>query len=777
MSVSRLRVQPGKPYPLGATWDGNGVNFALFSAHAEKVVLCLFDKKGTKETHRIAITENTNEVWHVYLPDVRPGQLYGYRVYGHYAPEHGFRFNHHKLLLDPYAKALAGKLTWNEALLGYDPNDPRKDLSFNDTDSSMFVPKSVVCETAYTWGKDMPPKVSWRDTVVYEAHTRGFTMLHPDVPSEYRGTFAGLSQPEIVHYLKDLGVTSLELLPVHAFFGDKHMDDGILDNYWGYESMCFFAPEQRYLATKDIGEFKTMVSVMHNAGIEVILDVVYNHTGEGNQMGPTLCYRGIDNLSYYKLAQDKRYYYDTTGCGASFNTDNQRVVQLVVDSLRYWATEMHVDGFRFDLAPSLCRRNGGFDQSSAFLNAVQQDPVLQEVKLISEPWDCSSGGYQLGAFPPGWLEWNDRFRDNTRRFWRSDERQIAEMASRITGSSDIFGYRGRKPWASVNFLTAHDGFTLNDTVSYNQKHNLANNEGNRDGTDSNWSWNGGIEGITDNKEINDIRMRRIRSMFASLLLSQGTPMIVAGDEFARTQRGNNNAYCQDNVISWINWQGISGDGVKLLKYVRSLIKLRKEHSVFRRLRFFKGEKISGTDLKDITWLKPSGDEMCSEDWNSPAQKYLGFLISGAAGMAHYTEQGELAPDSTFLGIMNGSSDTIDWTLPSAEEHDSWELLLDSAKNDEVGSKGNFVFGKKVKISPWSFVLLQGKLSTSNKELIAKERGYRPIAVSVDNSDKVVPSKPFEAIVEQSTNEINNVASSEGGDFTGGVMQKIFEEDK
>jgi glycogen operon protein len=761
MSVSRLRVSPGKPYPLGANWDGKGVNFAIFSAHAERVVLCLFDDEGKKETHRIPMPECTNEVWHVYLPEVRPGQLYGYRVFGPYEPHNGHRFNHHKLLMDPYGKSFQGKLKWNPALLGYDMDSDKKDLSFNRQDSAAFVPKSVVVDNAHTWGGDVRPNVSWSDTIVYECHTRGLTMLHPSVPKSMRGTFAGIAQPEVVEYLQKLGISSIELLPIHAFFGDQHLMGNGLCNYWGYDPLNYFSLEPRYSSSSDsIGEFKSMVRVLHDAGIEVILDVVYNHTGEGNHLGPTLSYRGVDNASYYKLyGEDRRYYEDSTGCGASFNASNPRVLQLIMDSLRYWVTEMHVDGFRFDLSTTIAREDHGFSASSGFLDAVGQDPVLQGVKLIAEPWDLGMGGYQVGNFPPGWAEWNDRYRDTLRRFWRGDEKQIADLASRITGSSDIFGHRSRRPWSSVNFITAHDGFCMRDLVSYNHKHNMVNGENNRDGSDANWSWNCGVEGDTDNPKIKELRLRRIKSMMASLLLSQGTPMICAGDEFGRTQRGNNNPYCQDNVISWLNWQGIDEEGRDLLGFIRKVIRIRRRHSVFGRQLFLRGEEIQGTKFKDITWFKPNGDEMVDTDWGKHYPKSISFLLCGAAGNMHFNEEGELSPDRTFFVVMNAYNEDIEWTLPAAEEHESWKLLFDTSRPYKKGEHINYVFGDKITAPPMSFILLEGNILKGKKDKKSEVfMTSKPIATSAGLSEYIITTNPLNKLVA-TTEELDNVISS------------------
>jgi glycogen operon protein len=703
---SRLRVWPGLPYPLGATWDGKGVNVAIFSLNAERIELCLFDPSGEREVERAALPEYTDEVWHGYFPELRPGQLYGLRVYGPYDPANGHRYNPHKLLIDPYARRLSGRVKWDDALFGYTIGHDDGDLSFDERDSARFVPKTVITDTAFTWGDDRPPRHQWPDTVVYEAHVRGLTRQHPSVPEGLRGTFAGIGMPAIVDYLKDLGVSAIELLPVHGFVDEAPIVERGLANYWGYNTLAFFAPEPRYLSNGGIAEFKTMVKVLHEAGIEVILDVVYNHTAEGNHLGPTLCFRGIDNASYYRLAEEKRHYVDFTGCGNTFNLHQPRVLELVMDSLRYWIEEMHVDGFRFDLATVLARElDGGFDSHSGFLDAVRQDPVLSHAKLIAEPWDIGPGGYQVGGFPPGWAEWNDRYRDTVRRFWRGDDGVIGEVASRITGSSDIFGRFGRRPWASVNFITAHDGFTLNDLVRYNGKHNEANHEDNRDGTDNNNSWNCGAEGLTDDPAIIALRTRQRRNLMATLLLSQGTPMILAGDEIGRSQGGNNNAYCQDSEIGWIDWSRIDSDEASALRsFVRRLIRLRREHIVFRRRRFFRGEVIPGTTVKDITWLKPDGGEKEEKDWNVPYAHCLGFVISGDAGEYHMTSGGEPETDDTFLVILNASNDTVDYKLPAFQSTESWECLLDTCADDGKGDGERHPPGSAVPVTAHSVMM-------------------------------------------------------------------------
>jgi isoamylase len=704
-----MRVWPGTPYPLGATWDGTGVNFALFTENGEKVELCLFDEKGKKETHRVVLPEYTDEVWHGYLPDVRPGQLYGYRVHGPYDPHRGHRFNSNKLLMDPYAKAISGALVWNDAHFAYKIGAHQQDLGFDKRDNARWMPKCQVVDTAFTWGEDRPPRTEWHETIIYEVHVRGFTMKHPDVPKDHRGTFAGMSSPAAVDYLKRLGVTAVELLPIQGFIDDRHLIEKGLSNYWGYNTIGFFAPHHSYLSSGNLTEFKTFVQIMHNAGIEVILDVVYNHTAEGNQMGPTLSFRGIDNASYYHLVPgNERYYMDFTGCGNAFDLRHPRVLQLVTDSLRYWVEEMHVDGFRFDLATTLAREeHGAFDPHSGFLDAVRQDPVLSRTKLIAEPWDVGEGGYRVGGFPPGWAEWNDRYRDTVRSFWKGDHAQAPETATRITGSSDIFDSRGRRPWASVNFIAAHDGFTLRDLVSYNDKHNEANGENSQDGSNNNNSWNCGAEGETDDPVILHLRGKQRRNLLATLLLSQGLPMILAGDEFGRSQGGNNNAYCQDNEISWIDWRDAE-DAAAFLQFTRNLIRLRREHIVFHRSRFFHARFIPGTRIQDITWLMPNGKEMSGDDWTNAENRFLGYLIRGEAGEYHLTALGEPQPDRSFLVIMNAHHGPIEWTLPAVEVGLGWELVFDTDKDEDFAVSGEFTDHATYEVPPRAFVLFVRK---------------------------------------------------------------------
>ncbi len=686
MTRSRHRIYPGLPYPLGATWDGSGTNFALFSAHAQRVDLCLFDRGGKRETERITLPEYTHEIWHGYLPEVGIGQLYGYRVYGPYEPEIGHRFNHHKLLLDPYAKALHGSLIWKDALFGYTVGSPKADLSFDKRDSASLMPKCRVIDPAFTWGGLPAPHRPWHETIIYELHVRGFTRLHPEIPEPFRSTFEGLSSPAVIGYLRQLGITAVELMPVHAFVHDRHLMERGLRNYWGYNSIGFFAPHPEYLHTGYVHEFKTFVQRMHNAGIEVILDVVYNHTAEGNELGPTLCFKGIDNSSYYYLKEgQKRYYNDFTGTGNTLELRHPDVLRMVTDSLRYWVKEMGVDGFRFDLATALARVAGEFDQHASFLDAIAQDPLLSGIKLMAEPWDTSQGGYQVGGFPPGWSEWNDRYRDTIRRFWRGDEGHLPELASRLSGSADIYDQRGRRPWASINFVTVHDGFTLHDLVSYNHKHNEDNREENRDGADENNSWNCGAEGATEEPDILDLRFRQMRNFLATLLLSQGVPLLQAGDEFAHSRGGNNNAYCQDSAVNWLAWEGIDHRGRALQEFTRGMIMLRRRHVVFHRDRFFKGRPTPGTDIKDIVWLRPDGREMTSEDWGNGFARCIGFLLSGEPGSYHRTEGGEPEPDATFVAILNAGGEPVPFVMPRLLKPGRWRTMLDTAR--EVPANG------------------------------------------------------------------------------------------
>jgi len=678
------RIWPGKPYPLGATWDGSGVNFALFSEHAERVELCLFDAQGRREVARIELPEHTDQVWHGYLPEGRPGLLYGYRVHGPYAPAEGHRFNPHKLLIDPYAKSLVGDIKWSDAHFGYRIGSRRDDLSLDRRDNASGMPKCEVIDTAFTWGDDRPPNTPWHDTVIYETHVKGFSKLHPLIPPALRGTYAGLASPPAIAHFKRLGITAVELLPIHAFLDDRFLVQKGLRNYWGYNSIGYFAPEMRYASNGKLQEFKTMVKTLHSHGIEVILDVVYNHTAEGGHLGPTLSFRGIDNKAYYRLVADNpRYCMDYSGCGNTLNMMHPRVLQMVMDSLRYWVQEMHVDGFRFDLAAALAREMHAVDRLGAFLDIIHQDPVLSRVKLIAEPWDLGEGGYQVGNFPVGWTEWNGKYRDSVRSFWKGEGGLIGDLAYRLTGSSDLYAHNGRRPYASINFVTCHDGFTLRDLVSYDHKHNEANLEDNRDGENHNRSWNCGIEGVTEDAEVNRLRRRQQRNFLATLLLSQGVPMIVAGDEFGRSQRGNNNAYCQDSEISWLSWKSENKDEV-LLAFVQQVMTLRRTHPVFRRRLFFQGRSLRGNDVKDIVWLTPDGREMSETEWQQSFARCLGMLLSGSA-IQETDPFGQPIVDEDFLLLINAHHEDIDFQLPPPGAGRVWRLRLDT--RDEAASQG------------------------------------------------------------------------------------------
>jgi isoamylase len=670
-------VWPGKPFPQGATWDGEGVNFALFSEHATGVELCLFDDRGRRELQRIALREQTDQVWHCYLPEARPGQLYGYRVQGPYQPQEGHRFNPNKLLLDPYAKAIVGTLAWSDAHFGYRIGSQRADLSQDRRNNAVGMPKCQVIDPAFSWGEDRNPRTPWHDTIIYETHVRGFTKLHPQVPQQYRGTYAGLSTTPVIEYLQRLGVTAVELMPVHWFLNDRHLVEKGLRNYWGYNSIGYFAPHQDYSSSMQADrEFKTMVKALHSAGIEVILDVVYNHTAEGSHLGPTLSFRGIDNSAYYRLLHDDpRYYMDYTGCGNTLNMLHPRVLQMIMDSLRYWITEMHVDGFRFDLAAALARELHEVDRLGAFFDIIHQDPVISQVKLIAEPWDLGEGGYQVGRFPVGWTEWNGKYRDSVRDYWKGEGGLIGELAYRVAGSSDLYEQGGRRPYASVNFVTAHDGFTLRDLVSYNDKHNEANKDDNRDGENHNRSWNCGAEGPTDDPEIRALRLRQSRNLLASLLLSQGVPMLLAGDEVGRTQQGNNNAYCQDNELAWQSWETGEEDG-QLLEFVRRLIRLRQEHRVFRRQKFFQNRAIRGENVRDIVWLDPAGTQMSDDQWRDGFARSLGVFLSGR-GLDERDERGRTIVDNDFLVLINAHHETVEFKLPAQPEDAQWVLRVDT----------------------------------------------------------------------------------------------------
>ncbi|CDI02354.1 glycogen debranching enzyme [Candidatus Competibacter denitrificans Run_A_D11] len=672
-------VLMGWPYPLGATWDGEGVNFALFSEHAEQVVLCLFDAKGKHEVEQIPLREQTCGVWHGYLSDARPGLLYGYRVHGPYKPELGHRFNPHKLLLDPCAKRIVGQPHWSEAQFGYKVGNRHEDLSFSTRNSAPGMPKCQVVDTAFLWGDDRPPYTPWHDTIIYELHVRGFTLLHPEIPPHMRGTYAGLASEPAIHYLKSLGVTAVELLPVHYFVDERHLIDKKLHNYWGYSPIGYFAPDPRYAATENpVSEFKSMVKTLHSAGIEVLLDVVYNHTAEGNHLGPTLCFRGIDNAVYYRLSPEHpRYTMDYTGCGNTLNTSHPRVIQLVMDSLRYWVQEMHVDGFRFDLAAALAREShGDVDQMGSFMDVMQQDPVLARVKLIAEPWDTGHGGYQVGQFPVTVSEWNGKYRDVVRDYWRGEGGLIGDLAYRLTGSADLYQHNGRRPQASINFITAHDGFTLYDLVSYNHRHNQANLENNQDGDPHNQSWNCGVEGETTDPAIMALRSRQRRNFLATLLLSQGIPMLLAGDEAGRTQKGNNNAYCQDSEISWFNWDLIwLDDNRQLFMFVQRLVQLRREHPTFRRRHFFRG--IHGSGVRDILWFNPDGREINDDEWDHDYARCLGLYLPGD-GLGDWDRRGHPLQDDDFLMLFNAHHEEIPFVLPIVRGEAFFEVMIDTA---------------------------------------------------------------------------------------------------
>jgi len=704
MSNLITAVWPGRPYPRGTHWDGEGVNFALFSEHADRVELCLFDESGENEVQRVELPEYTDQVWHGYLPEVRPGQLYGYRVHGPYRPEHGHRFNPNKLLIDPYARAIVGELRWHDALFGYTIGHPDADLSFDERDSAPFMPRCKVIDPAFTWGSDAPPDVEWHETVIYELHVRGFTKRHPDVPEALRGTFAGLASAPAIEHLRSLGITSVELMPVHAFIDDRHLIDRGLRNYWGYNTLGYFAPEERYSASGKVNEFKTMVRTLHSAGIEVLLDVVYNHTAEGSHLGPTLSLRGIDNASYYRLVgENPRYYEDFTGCGNTLNLQHPRVLQLLMDSLRYWVTEMHVDGFRFDLASALARELHAVDRLGAFFDILRQDPVLSRVKLIAEPWDLGAGGYQVGNFPAGWAEWNDKYRDNMRAYWKGDGGLIGDFAERLTGSSDLYNRSSRRPYASVNFITAHDGFTLHDLVSYNDKHNEANGEDNRDGHSHNLSWNCGAEGPTDDAAIVALREQQKRNFLAALLLSQGIPMLCAGDEMGRTQLGNNNAYCQDNETSWIDWAP-DERGRVLLRFVQRMIELRRDHPAFRRRDFFQGRPLYGSEVKDIHWFKPDASEMTQQDWEHEHARSLGVYLAGEA-LTETDRRGRRLTDDNFLLLFNAGAEPVEFRLPQQLGPGAWMVLVDTCHAQGLESDGAFEPGSTYTAKPRSLALL------------------------------------------------------------------------
>jgi len=704
------KVLPGKPYPLGANWDGKGVNFAIFSETATKVELCLFDEPAARtENERIPLREVTGHVWHAYIPDIHPGQTYGYRIHGPYEPEAGLRFNPAKLVIDPYAKAISGRVNWEAPVFGYQLGDQDADLSRDDQDDAWGMPKCVVIDPSFDWKGDSSPRTPWNRTVIYEVHVKGFTARHPEVTPEQCGTYAGLVSPPMLEYLQSLGITAVELMPVHDFLDDKRLVDRGLHNYWGYNTTNYFSPTALYSSSGDTGgqvnEFKAMVKALHHAGIEVILDVVYNHTSEGSELGPTLSLRGIDNPTYYRLVDDKkRYYIDYTGTGNCLNMRHPQVLKLIMDSLRYWVQEMHVDGFRFDLAATLARELHEVDRLSAFFDIIHQDPVISRVKLIAEPWDVGEGGYQVGNFPVLWTEWNGKYRDDMRKFWRGDEHQVDELGYRLTGSSDLYQEDGRRPYASINFITAHDGFTLHDLVSYNEKHNEANGEENRDGTNNNLSWNCGAEGPTGDVSIIDLRERQKRNFLTTLFLSQGVPMLCGGDELGRSQMGNNNAYCQDNEISWYDWD-LDDRRQELLAFTRHLIKIRHDHPVLRRRKFFHGRPIRGTGVKDIMWLRPDGKEMSDEDWGASWIHCLGVLLIGEV-RDEVDENGESLYDNAFFLILNSHHDPIPFTAPTPLPGIKWEVTVDTSISQQETVK-RLVDGRQtVEVSGRSEVLLK-----------------------------------------------------------------------
>jgi isoamylase len=679
--TAQARLWPGEPYPLGASWDGAGVNFALFSERATGVELALFEQPdAARPVERLALRERTDLVWHGYVPGLGPGALYGFHVHGPYAPTAGLRFNAAKLLIDPYARALAGPLAWEDAVFGYRVGDPAADLVPDDRDSAGCVPKAVVVDPSFDWQGDRPPRTPWHRTVLYEVHVKGFTARHPGVPAELRGTYAGLVAPAALEHLVDLGITAVELLPVHHHVDEHALVRRGLVNYWGYNSIAYFAPDARYAAGGDRGaavrEFKAMVRALHRAGLEVILDVVYGHTAEGNHLGPTLSFRGIDNPAYYRLdPESPRFYRDYTGCGNTLDMRQARSLQLLMDSLRYWVTEMHVDGFRFDLAPTLARESDAVERSSHFFDVIHQDPVVSRVKLIAEPWDLGAGGYQVGNFPVGWAEWNGRYRDAIRRYWRGDPGQVADLAYRLTGSSDLYQDDGRRPYASVNFVTCHDGFTLADLVSYDRKHNEANGEDNRDGTDENLSWNCGVEGPTDDAAVRALRARQVRNVLATLFLSQGVPMLCGGDEIGRTQGGNNNAYCQDNGASWYDWQ-LDEARRRLLAFTRRLVRLRQEHPELSRRKFFQGRPLCQAGFKDLAWLRPDGAEMAEAEWRTATLGAFGFRLCGEA-MDEVDARGEPITSQTLLVLLNAQPEPVAFVLPDPHPGTAWEGLVDT----------------------------------------------------------------------------------------------------
>ncbi|MBK7836650.1 MAG: glycogen debranching protein GlgX [Candidatus Obscuribacter sp.] len=726
-----MRILPGKPYPLGATWDGLGVNFAIFSENASKVELCLFDSPESRyESKRIELTEYNNQIFHIYLKDIRPGQVYGYRVYGPYDPEKGLRFNGNKVLLDPYAKSIVRTETWDDSLFGYEVGHEDDDLSFDGRDSAPYAPLSAVVDQSFTWGNDTPPNTPWHETIIYEAHVKGMTALHPDIPEELRGTYAAIATEPVIRHLKKLGVTALELMPIHSRSDNQNLVAAGLNNYWGYNTLGYFAPDLRYShykgATNEVREFKMMVRALHAAGIEVILDVVYNHTAEGNQLGPTLVFRGVDNTSYYRCGGEdtSRYYIDTTGCGNTLNMTHPRVLQLIMDSLRYWVLEMHVDGFRFDLASALARELYEVDKLSSFFDIIQQDPVISQVKLIAEPWDLGEGGYQVGNFPVLWTEWNGQYRDTMRAFFKGDQGLLGQMTTRLAGSSDLYAHSGRSPHASINFVTCHDGFTMRDLVSYNQKHNLLNLEDNRDGESNNHSWNCGVEGETDNPKVNALRMRQRRNLMAILMLSLGVPMISGGDEMGRTQKGNNNAYCQDNEISWTNWD-LTSEEDDFLHFVQKLAAIRHSQPVLRRRKFFKGQVLEAiqeghNQIKDIVWLNPDGTEMNEKDWTDTKRLNFGVLFEGST-IDDTDEDGRPIVGNTLLLLCNANWEDISYALPPNQVSQYWRMFAPH-RMDKTW-KLHFETSNKLSSSCWplqSQFLMEGR-TLALFELVDKDQ--------------------------------------------------------
>jgi glycogen operon protein len=699
---------PGKPYPLGATWDGTGVNFGLYSENATRVDLCLYDNRSRRESERIQIREQTAFVWHTYIPGLQPGQLYGYRVYGPWEPTRGLRFNPAKLLIDPYAKAIHGDVDWSKPIYPYRFGTENTDLSMDRRDSASGMPKCVVVNPYFDWEHDRPPRTPLSDSIIYEVHVRGFSMLNEQIPEPLRGTYAGLASPPSLKYLKKLGITAVELMPVHQFVDDKALVDKKLRNYWGYNTINYFSAEARYSSSGDTGsqvaDFKAMVKALHRENIEVILDVVYNHTAEGNHLGPMLSFRGIDNPTYYKLVHDApRYYMDYTGTGNSLNVRHPQVLKLIMDSLRYWVTEMHVDGFRFDLAATLARELHDVDRLAAFFDIIHQDPLISQVKLIAEPWDVGSGGYQVGNFPVLWAEWNGKYRDTVRRYWKGDEGQLSDLGYRLTGSSDLYQNDGRRPYASINFVTAHDGFTLEDLVSYNHKHNEANGENNQDGANDNYSWNMGVEGPTDDPVLLAARERQKRNLLSTLLLSQGVPMICGGDEICRTQRGNNNAYCQDNEISWYDWH-LDERKLRFLEFTRQLIEFRKVHPNLRRRKFYQDREVYHSSLKDIAWYNVEGKEMNDSSWHEGWMRSVGVMFNGNT-INQSDELGQPIVDDTFLLLLNSYGDCVTYSLPQSPKNLGWELVLDTSDLAQPFKSKAF---KKDKLDVYarSFVLLK-----------------------------------------------------------------------